>query len=71
MKGLPPIAGVITFLCAGALIAMINVQEALIFIFSTGLLGLVLGLLLRRNIAIRTLVSGLALYFGLNSLINI
>ncbi len=66
-----PIAGVVTFLCASLLILAINVQEALIFFFSTGLLGLVLGLFLRKHIVARTLIPGLALFCGLNSLFYI
>jgi hypothetical protein len=60
-----PATGIISYLCAGGILFLINVQEAVIFIFATGILGLVLGLLQKRGVFIRAFAGGLALFIGL------
>lgn len=48
------------------LLTIVSVQEALILLFTTGLLGIVIGALLnRKGIIISTLISGLALFLGM------
>jgi uncharacterized membrane protein YccC len=59
---------VISYLCSGVILLFINIQEAVIFIFATGILGLVLGLLPGKSALSRALASGLALFIGLTVL---
>lgn len=48
------------------LLTIVSVQEALILLFTTGLLGIVIGgLLNRKGIIISTLISGLSLSLGM------
>lgn len=48
------------------LLTIVSVQEALILLFTTGLLGIVIGALLnRKGIIISTLISGLTLSLGM------
>jgi hypothetical protein len=63
-----PAAGVISYLCSGVILLFINIQEAVIFVFATGILGLVLGLLPRKRVLSRALAAGLALFIGLTVL---
>jgi hypothetical protein len=65
---LSPAAGIIAYLSAGLLLLLLDTQEALIFLLSTGALGLVLGLLLHNNFFVRTLASGFTLFCGINIL---
>jgi len=64
-----PLTGIIAFLSAGALLFTVSIQETLIFTFSTGLLGLAVGILINSRMIIRSVVSGSALFCGLNMLL--
>jgi len=69
IASISPLTGFISFLGTGAMLCAVSIQEALIFIFSTGLLGLAVGMLIKRKMIIRLGLSGGALFCGLNVLL--
>ena len=60
-----PVTGFAVLICASAILFGISAQEALIFVFSTGILGLVLGLLNNRKFWISICTAGTVLFGGL------
>lgn len=61
-----PFLGVSIFLSSALLLLLISVQEALILLFSTGLLGITIGArFYKKGIRISTLFSGISLSFGM------
>lgn len=68
---LSPLCGLTAYVCVSALLLLASVQEALIFIFATGLLGLVLGFTSRAHAALGITASGLSLACGLTILFYI
>jgi hypothetical protein len=60
-----PIAGIAVLVCSAAILLGIDLQEALIFVFGTGILGFVLGLLNSKRFWIRVCGAGTALSGGL------
>jgi hypothetical protein len=65
---LSPLCGIAAFFSVPALLLLLSAQEALIFVFSTGLLGLVLGLTLKLPAALGIPTAGVSLFCGLNML---
>lgn len=65
---LSPACGVLSFLCISGILLFVSVHETLIFILSTGLLGIALGLLRKTSFALRTCIAGTALFGGMNIL---
>lgn len=48
------------------ILVMVNIQEAIILLFTTGILGIVIGILLyRKGIIISILISSIALFLGM------
>lgn len=66
-----PLLGIIVFLSSGLLLLLISLEETLIFVFSTGILGLMLGLFNNKNRLVAIIVSSLCLFIGLILLTNI
>jgi hypothetical protein len=62
---LSPLCGIAAFLSVSVLLLLLSAQEALISIFSTGLLGLVLGLTQRSGAAFGICAAGVSLFCGL------
>jgi hypothetical protein len=62
---LSPLCGISVFLSASVMLLIVSAQEALIFMLGTGLLGVVLGLTMRRDAAFGISAAGLSLLIGL------
>ncbi len=61
--------GLLVYIASALLLAFISIEECLILIFSTGILGLVMGVLLyRKGMLVSTLCSGVALSVGISIL---
>lgn len=63
--------GILSYLCAAFILFFISSQESMIFLVTTGLLGVVLGLLIHKRMSIVILISGVFLFFGICILIFI
>jgi len=58
--------GFITFFSSALILVILSLQEAIILLFTTGLLGIVIGTLLyRKGIIISILFSSIALFLGM------
>lgn len=58
--------GIIVYFSSALILTIVSVQESMIFLFTTGLLGIVIGALLyRKRIIISTLFSSIALTLGM------
>lgn len=64
-----PLTGLISYLSAGALLCAVSFQEALIFAFGTGLLGLAVGVSIKNKLITRSAISGSVLFCGLTILL--
>lgn len=63
---LNPLTGLLTYLISSVILAMWSVPQAIIFFFSSGLLGLTMGALMKKRVSFVVLVgiSGLFLSMG-------
>lgn len=59
------VTGILTFLAAGVLMLFWNVPQAVIFLFTSGLLGVILGILLRWRSKLITVVVIPALFLSI------
>ena len=66
-----PYLGIITLLTSASILLLISPQEAVIFLLTTGPLGLVLGLNYRKGKMISLAVTGGILFIGINILTSI
>lgn len=57
--------GILSYLCAACVLFFISPQEAVIFLTTTGLLGLVLGFLMEKKRLIVTMIAGASLFLGM------
>ncbi|MDF2686991.1 MAG: hypothetical protein K0S55_2174 [Clostridia bacterium] len=58
-------SGILSFICGGIILFFISPQEAIIFLFTTGLLGLILGITLKRSFLFSWFISSVALFIGI------
>lgn len=69
IASISPLTGLISYLSAGALLCTVSFQEVLIFAFSTGLLGLAVGISIKNKMITRSVICGSVLFFGLTILL--
>lgn len=61
--------GLAVYLASALILIFLSLEEAIIFVFTTGILGLVLGMLIfRKGIVIATVISGVVLSLGITIL---
>lgn len=60
--------GSFTYLCTGLIILVISPHESVIFLLTTGILGLALGINYNKNFITAVIISGLTLFSGINIL---
>lgn len=61
--------GMITYIATAFLLTFVSIQESIIFIFTTGLLGLTIGAyLFRKTMVLSIFISSVALFLGIMTL---